>query len=174
MFYIASAQRRWIMHCEGSKPEEKNSTREPAMAFRLPRHFASCILMNDHKHKGTFTSQRSSESALYVRARYVRVCIFSSDKWTALFSAAEFYLEWIPAGYWTSTLSRFPAGLCEFVCTFIPTLRLCICCPSPQVTHIAPRNIGRHLIVQITNNHDTFLIRWLSEWNKKQSKKHMI
>lgn len=67
----------------------------------LPRHFELHILINDHRHKGTFTSQQPSESAVYI---YGCVCVcqgqcFFTDKWTALFSAAEFYLKWIPAEY---------------------------------------------------------------------------
>lgn len=97
-FHITGAPRCCIMCCK-VQSDVKKFAQVQTIGLSLPRHFESRILINDHRHKGTFTPQQPAESAVYIRVCMCARQGFFFDKWTVLFSAAEFYLKWIPAGY---------------------------------------------------------------------------
>lgn len=67
-------------HTDRVQSDEEKCTQGETSGFRLPWHFESHILINDHRRKGTFTSRQPSESAAYIRVRacaFVRVSVFS-------------------------------------------------------------------------------------------------
>lgn len=65
-FYITGAQQSGIMCCR-VQSDEKKCTQVETAGLCLPHHSESHTLINDHRHKGTFTSQQPCESTAYIR-----------------------------------------------------------------------------------------------------------
>lgn len=98
---------------------EKKFTQVETSGLCLPQHFESHILINDHRHKGTFTSQ---QRGLYI---YVCVCVCACVRVCVFYLINVLYysvlLNFISSGSLQGIEQALSLCVCLCVCVHIPT-----------------------------------------------------
>lgn len=133
-FYISGAHHCGITCCR-VQSDEKKFTQVETTELRLPRHFESHVVINDHRHKGTFTSQQASRSAVYIGV-CVYVCVFLCVRICAFSLINGLYYSVLLNFIWSGSPQGVERALsfCLCLCVFF-SLCVCLFSSDPQ-THI--------------------------------------